>query len=331
MKNLPQKVQQRVKALKNYQLQFFELESKFFEEIVELEKKYRLLYEPIFEKRRAVITGQQEPPPEETVYQSEEEDEEMSENFKQMAIDLKKSLPKHDENVAGIPDFWLTVFKSTEIISDMIQPHDAPILKHLQDVKVVHDDKEMAYTLVFEFTPNEYFKDATLTKKYFLRTEVDKEEPYNFEGPEIFKCTGCDINWNPGKNVTIKTIKKKQKHKARGAVRTITKQVPNDSFFNFFSPPIVTEESKLDDESQGILATDFEIGHFLKARIIPKAVYYFTGDIVDDEDEDEEEEEEGSEEETDEDHSDDEGGKPNPGAKKAIADGQPTAADCKQQ
>ena len=36
--------------------------------------------------------------------------------------------------------------------------------------------------------------------------------------------------------MTVKTFKKKQKHKGRGTVRTITKQVPNDSFFNFFSP-----------------------------------------------------------------------------------------------
>lgn len=46
----------------------------------------------------------------------------------------------------------------------------------------------------------------------------------------------CTIDWKKGKNVTVKTIKKKQKHKGRGTVRTITKQVPNDSFFNFFSP-----------------------------------------------------------------------------------------------
>lgn len=46
----------------------------------------------------------------------------------------------------------------------------------------------------------------------------------------------CAIDWKKGKNVTVKTIKKKQKHKGRGTVRTITKQVPNDSFFNFFSP-----------------------------------------------------------------------------------------------
>lgn len=43
-----------------------------------------------------------------------------------------------------------------------------------------------------------------------------------------------------------------------------------------------------------ILSTDFEIGHFLRARIIPRAVLYYTGDVVDeddDEDFDEEEEE----------------------------------------
>lgn len=63
---------------------------------------------------------------------------------------------------------------------------------------------------------------------------------------------GCGINWNKGKNLTVKTIKKKQKHKARGAVRTITKQVPADSFFNFFAPPIVEDEEKVDIETQNV-------------------------------------------------------------------------------
>lgn len=31
---------------------------------------------------------------------------------------------------------------------------------------------------------------------------------------------------------------------------------------------------------------DFEIGHFLRARIIPKAVLYYTGDVVEDDDDD---------------------------------------------
>lgn len=140
-------------------------------------------------------------------------------------------------------------------------------------------------------------------------------------------------------NLTVKTIRKKQKHKERGAVRTIVKQVPTDSFFNFFNPPEApTDKEETDDESQQvkniyfhillynynsliaayfqILATDFEIGHFLRARIIPKAVLYYTGDVVDDEDDDDEEEFENEEDDYDDD--DNEGGqsKPSTGNKK---------------
>lgn len=120
----------------------------------------------------------------------------------------------------------------------MIQPHDEPILKTLTDIKIKYDE-DLSYTLEFFFGPNDNFTDAVLTKKYFLRCKIDGEDPFAFEGPEIYKCVGCNINWKPGKNITVKTIKKKQKHKARGAVRTVSKQVPNDSFFNFFNPPEV--------------------------------------------------------------------------------------------
>lgn len=35
-----------------------------------------------------------------------------------------------------------------------------------------------------------------------------------------------------------------------------------------------------------LLSTDFEIGHFLRARVIPKAALYYTGDIVEEDDDD---------------------------------------------
>ena len=114
----------------------------------------------------------------------------------------------------------------------------------------------------------------------------DQDDPFSFEGPEIFKCVGCAIDWLPGKNLTVKQVpghqlpfdfrcmmnyskrsdslslthtvrfardqlkdlpelpksqnevlkkpqlltsiykvKKKQKHKSKGSVRTVTKQV----------------------------------------------------------------------------------------------------------
>merc|ERR1711881_702795 len=108
-----------------------------------------------------------------------------------------------------------------------------------------------------------------------------------FEGPEIVGCTGCKIDWNKGQNVTVKTIKKKQKHKGKGTIRTVTKQIPNDSFFNFFNPPEVPEdeEEEMDPDTEALLASDFEIGHLVRDRIIPRAVLYFTGEIDDDFDE----------------------------------------------
>ncbi|KAL4659570.1 nucleosome assembly protein 1-like 1 isoform X1 [Arapaima gigas] len=135
----------------------------------------------------------------------------------------------------------------------------------------------------------------------------------------------CQIDWTKGKNVTLKTIKKKQKHKGRGTVRTITKTVPNDSFFNFFSPP-EGRSAVCDEDSEAILAADFEIGHFLRERIIPRAVLYFTGEAIEDDDDDYDEEGEEADDEEGEEEADEEND-PDYDPKK---DANPPA-ECKQQ
>jgi len=336
VKNLPAAAQKRVKALKNLQLEFLKQECQFFEEVYQLERKYQEKYQSIADKRKEIIGGDYEPTENESQFKSDDEEDE-EDSLVQERLKSLKSLPQYDENVKGIPDFWITIFRNTELLSDMIQPHDEPLLKQLTDIKIKYDE-DLSYHLEFYFAPNDYFTDLILTKKYFLRCKIDGDEPFAFEGPEIYKCLGCNINWKPGKNLTVKTIKKKQKHKARGAVRTITKQVPNDSFFNFFNPPEVPEdEAKLDEESQNILATDFEIGHFLRARIIPRAVLFYTGDLVDDDESDDDLEEEEIEEESEE---EEETPEPHKGVKKikgpggvkggkAGAEGNP--AECQQQ
>jgi len=113
-----------------------------------------------------------------------------------------------------------------------------------------------------------------------------------------------------GKNVTVKMVKKRQKHKNRGTIRVVTKEVQTDSFFNFFTPPTVPEEPDVDmDESEEMrmLAADFEIGHMLRDSIVPKAVLYYTGEVGDeeegdfDEDEDDEDDDDDDDEDPDED------------------------------
>lgn len=305
VKCLPENVQNRITALKNIQLEHLLLEAEFFEEVYQLERKYQAKYQPLFEKRRDIVVGAVEPPKAEPKWKEEEEilDEKAKESLAKVMVEFKKT----PTNVKGVPNFWYTIFRNTEILSEMVQTHDEPVLKKLQDIQIKYDGVH-SYTIEFHFDENEYFTDRVLTKQYFLKTEIDPDYPFNFEGPEIHKCKGCVINWEKKMNLTVKTIRKKQKHKERGAVRTVVKQVPNDSFFNFFNPPEVIEGKEEEDEdTQAILATDFEIGHFLRSRIIPKAVLYFTGDIIDDDEEDDDEYG-GEEEDDDDDEDDDDGG-----------------------
>lgn len=41
----------------------------------------------------------------------------------------------------------------------------------------------------------------------------------------IEKCSGTEIDWHDGRDVTIKKVKKKQNNKKTGAKRTVTKSV----------------------------------------------------------------------------------------------------------
>ena len=94
----------------------------------------------------------------------------------------------------------------------------------------------MSFVLEFPYEPNEYFTNEVLTKTYRMRSEPDDSDPFSFDGPEIMGGTGSQIDWQKGKNVTLKTIKKKQKHKGRGTVRTVTKTVSIDSLIFFALP-----------------------------------------------------------------------------------------------
>ncbi|CAG5958269.1 unnamed protein product [Menidia menidia] len=299
---LPKVVKRRVHALKRLQVQCANIEAKFYEEVHELERKYAALYQPLFDKRREIVTGAVEPTDEECEWNSDrDEEEELAEEVKEKAAieDAKKEEATPEEDPKGIPEFWLTIFKSVDMLSDMLQEHDEPILKHLKDIQVKFSEpgQPMSFTLEFLFEPNGYFNNAVLTKVYKMKSEPDTSDPFSFEGPEIIDCEGCQIDWHKGKDVTVKTIKKKQKHKGRGTVRTVTKQVPNDSFFNFFNPIKAPPDGEMDEDSEYTLATDFEIGHFFRERIVPRAVLYFTGEALEDDESFEEEElEEGDEE-----------------------------------
>eukprot|EP00918_Siedleckia_nematoides_P072961 GHVU01159279.1.p1 GENE.GHVU01159279.1~~GHVU01159279.1.p1 ORF type:complete len:384 (+),score=96.41 GHVU01159279.1:87-1238(+) len=307
IQSLPKVVKRRIKALKKLQNEVVKIESKFYEEVHELECKYAAMYAPLFERRRDILSGGVEPTDSDCEWASEDEDDEKDEEETKLANDVEKKVTieegkkendKEEEEPSGVPEFWSTIFKNVDLTSEMIQDHDEPILKSLKDIVVKFNKADpMGFSLEFHFEANEYFSNTILTKEYVMRSEPDPKDPFSFEGPEIIKCKGCTVDWKKGKNVTVKTVQKTQKHKGRGTTRKVTKTVPNDSFFNFFSPPEVPDGDEPDEDTEALLAADYEIGHFIRERIVPRAVLYFTGEALDDDDE---YDEEGDEEEGDE-------------------------------
>jgi len=182
--------------------------------------------------------------------------------------------------------------KNVDIINENIQEHDEPILQHLKDVRVILNKEPPGFKLEFVFEANEFFENEILTKEYELKCDADLDDPWSYDGIAIVKGKGCKIDWKKGKNVTEKTVTKKQKHKSKGQVRTVTKTVKNDSFFNFFDPPEVPEnEDDLDDETHALLQADWEIGEVIRQSIVPRAVLFFTGEAMDDYDEEDESDE----------------------------------------
>ncbi|XP_063831890.1 nucleosome assembly protein 1-like 1 isoform X1 [Ostrinia nubilalis] len=346
MASLPPNVRRRVRALRTLQKEFVDIEAKFYSEVHALECKYEKLYKPLFEKRAQIVSGDYEPNDDECLnpWRDESEEEELARAVQNAAItdgtedkpkppgdEVKPVEPVMDPNVKGVPDFWYTIFKNVSMLCEMMQEHDEPILKCLQDIKVQMHEEPIGFTLEFHFAPNDYFTNTVLTKEYSMKCKPDEENPLEFEGPEIYSCKGCEIAWKKGKNVTVKTIKKKQKHKSRGSVRTVTKSVQADSFFNFFSPPAMPDDpnSTLASDIQALLTADFEIGHYIRERVVSRAVLLYTGEGLDDDDDDDYEEEE--EEECSTEESEDEEPAPRRRGKKAIKGAQENPAECNQQ
>jgi len=305
MEELPQEVKRRVKALKKIQIDVTKIEARFYEEMHALECKYLPLYQPLFEKRRLITNGEYEPNEEECEFRSSDT-EEVTDTVAKLSLTKDGDAAEEKAKVPGIPDFWLRIFHNVEMLDEMLETYDEPIIKHLTDIRVEMTSEPMGFKLLFHFSPNEYFSNPILVKSYEMRCDLDAEDPFSFEGPEIVKCSGCQIDWHKGKNVTVKVIRKKQKHKQRGSIRTVSKTIEASSFFNFFTPPQVFDEplAEMDEETQMLLTNDFEVGQYIRERIVPRAVLYFTGEALEDafeEEEEEEDDEEGSDEEEEDD------------------------------
>jgi len=219
-------------------------------------------------------------------------------------------------NEKPLEDYFLKMLKKGSVIAEYIKSADEPILKHLTKIESeVFEDKD-DYKLKFHFSENEHFTNDVLT----VHVVIDGDDEELGEATEIIS---DKINWNEGKNITEKTITKKQKNKRTGQARTVTKTQKQDSFFRMFE-----SRKREDDEDENEDADEAQDEFSLWEEIIGtvKENYQYAGpsffgveipelEIVDDD-------------EDDDDYEDEDGDDAPKGKKKAKND--PKAEECKQ-
>jgi nucleosome assembly protein 1-like 1 len=311
--SLPQLVRDRISGLKGVQAEQAKLEAKFQEELLELEKKYFALYEPLYARRSKIVSGEQEPTEEEvTVGKELDEGDDEEDDEEEKAEKEEEEEEAEDKDIKGIPEFWLTAMKNLLSVSETITEEDEEALKYVKDIRMQYLNKP-GFALVFEFSENPFFTNKSLRKTYFYQEETGYGGDFIYDHAE-----GDEINWiSPEKNLTIKVEKRKQRNKHTKATRTIEKTLPVDSFFNFFSPPKAPsgdgeEVEEVTEDLEERLEIDYQLGEEIKEKLIPRAVDWYTGEALQyedlndyEEDYDDEEDDEDDEDDDDDDDDDD--------------------------
>eukprot|EP01060_Flectonema_neradi_P039902 TRINITY_DN8949_c4_g1_i1.p1 TRINITY_DN8949_c4_g1~~TRINITY_DN8949_c4_g1_i1.p1 ORF type:complete len:327 (+),score=110.91 TRINITY_DN8949_c4_g1_i1:61-1041(+) len=284
--DLPDGVRENVLALQSLQSKYQEAFIAYLKEKEAIELKYEKLYQPLYAKRKEIVTGAREPTEEEVSKGQAAIDKEMKdedggvEELDDDGNPIEKAAEEEgadeqEDAEKGIPEFWLRALEGGEGIT--IEQHDNEILAHLTNItSETLTEPSTGFKLTFEFEENDFFTETTLTKTYY--TKLDEEDGEHL----LVKAEGCDISWAKGKNPTVTLKKKKQTSKVGKGTRIVEKPVQRNSFFKFFSP-LQCEDSNITQTIADEMAEDHAAGSFIRERIIPCAVTYFTGQAMSDE------------------------------------------------
>lgn len=265
-------VQRRINALLNYQAEYCRLRVEFHRQLQDLQYAFSPEFERILEEQRAIINGS---------YKSLELN-------KQISVEDNQEITKQSTiHRNGLENFWLTVLKNIDSYEFPIQSRDELCLKYLSDIRCILNPPDLdssTFTLEFHFLPtNPFFTETVLTKQYIIRFQSNDFNPYrSYDGPEIDRCYGCSITWRPDHNLNLRKRTRRIRNKRTGQIRLVQIDEPVKTFFDFFSPPIVPENGihEMTKEDQVRLEADIEFALFLKQRVLPRAVLYYTGEAL---------------------------------------------------
>lgn len=205
VESLPAPVRRRVAGLKGVQKEHAKLEGEFQEEVLQLEKKYFAKYIPLYEKRAKIVNGASEPTENEVKAGEKDEEGENDEGSKSETAEGAEAT----EDMAGIPEFWLSAMKNQVSLAELITDRDEPALKLLTDIRMEYLENP-GFRLIFEFAENDFFSNKTITKTYFYQEESGYGGEFIYDHAE-----GDKIDWKAGKDLTVRVESKKQRNKSR--------------------------------------------------------------------------------------------------------------------
>ncbi len=203
VESLPAPVRRRVTGLKGIQKDHAKLEAQFQEEVLQLEKKYFQKFTPLYEKRAAIIKGEAEPTETEVEAGKPENEEEGGEPEEEADKETTGT-----EDIKGIPEFWLTAMKNQISLAELITDRDEEALRSLTNISMEYLDRP-GFRLIFEFAPNDFFTNKTISKTYYYREESGYGGDFIYDHAE-----GDKIDWKAGKDLTVRVESKKQRNKS---------------------------------------------------------------------------------------------------------------------
>lgn len=289
MDGLPDYVIHRVDKLKQLDQKREEFMSDYLKERATLEAKYQAMCDTLYSERAQIVKGEKDIDGQQMQITDEmgpmNKAEKKSENAMDIATEQIGSLTvgsnnEQDNHSKGIPQFWVCAMGHMESIGSLLEEEDIDCLEYLQDITCVDDADGKGFTLKFWFKPNPYFENAELTKKYEVPNLLMGDEPV------LKNVKGCEIRWKPDRSLTFEIMKKKQKGKGKhaGQVRTVLKQERKESFFHWFQPPVMPALEDMNEELalklEEMFEQDFDVAQAFRQNIVPKAVQWFTGEIV---------------------------------------------------
>lgn len=320
---------QIIKDLKALDDKYLELEKEYEKAYQELQKKFEEKQQPLLDERTKVLKNQDAA--------EKEEDKSMG--------------------TPAVPGFWAQAIKNYPDLGEIVEEWDTPVLEYCSDVTKSYIDAtdfEKGFKITMHFVENPYFTNAELWKEYHM----DARNPYN-EQQSVTEIKASEIDWKPGKDVTVEKVSKKvkgggaKKAKQKGK----EKEEPRESFFRILSRALkqgdsipegvnmeefmMDEDAEDDDEMMEMLMdSDLQIGSCFRDYLVPFAVRWYTGEAAPDDDgedfdEDEEEDDDEDDEDDDEDSEDEppaRGGKAGKNKKQGGGDGKTgKQEECKQQ